>query len=195
MTTAMPRAMGADPREPAIAYRAPARALHWLTAILVLATLPAGLVMVIEGTPRPVRDALFIFHKNVGVLVLLLLVARLLYRWRHPPPPLPPSVGPAQARIAGATHRLLYVVLLVQAVSGYIRVKAGGFPIEAFDAMGAPSLVPRSEALAAVAMEVHWWTYIALAALIAMHVGAALLHALILRDGVVRRMWPGRRRV
>lgn len=193
MTTAVPRSLDAA-RERAPSYKAPARLLHWLTAVLVLSLLLAGQVMVMEGIPRPLQDLLFIFHKSVGVLVLLLMLVRLLYRWRHPAPPLPPSVPPAQARIAGATHWLLYALLLVQAVSGYVRVKAGGFPIESLDAMGVPSLVPRSDALAAVAKEVHWWTRLALAGLITLHVGAAVLHGLVLRDGVFQRMWPRRSR-
>lgn len=191
MTTAMP--LPAEARDPGPAYRAPARALHWLTAILVLTTLPAGQVMVMTGIPRSLQDALFLYHKSVGVLILLLVVARLLYRWRHPAPPLPASVPAAQARIAEATHWGLYALLLVQAVSGYVRVRAGGFPIESLDALGLPTLVGRSEAVAKAAMAVHWWSRLALVALIAMHVGAALLHLVILRDGVFQRMWPRRR--
>src|SRR5690349_5619360 len=103
---------------PGGAHRAPARALHWLTALLVLLTIPVGQVMVIEGLPRSVQDPLFLFHKNVGPVILLLVIARLLYRWRHPAPPLPPHVPPAQALVAHATHWLLYLLLVVRAVSG-----------------------------------------------------------------------------
>lgn len=192
-TTRIPEAGRPAPPPRPEAYRAEARALHWLTAILVLALLAAGQAMVTKGLARPVQDALFIFHKNAGVLVLALVAARLWVRWRHPPPPLPAHVPPAQARIAAATHGLLYTLLIVQAVSGYVRVKAGGFPLESLDAMGLPSLVPRSDALAAAAKATHAWSRLALAGLIALHVGAALLHALVLSDGVFQRMWPGRR--
>jgi cytochrome b561 len=182
----------AEPIPTSPAYRPVAKALHWLTALLVLATFPAGLVMAREGLDRGLQDALYIFHKNVGVAILALVAARLLYRRAHPPPPLPASVPPLQARIASATHWGLYLLLIVMAVSGYLRVKAGGFPVEGLDALGVPSLVPRSDALEAAAQAVHWWTRLAVAALVLMHVGAALLHAVVLRDGVFQRMWPGR---
>jgi cytochrome b561 len=75
-------------------------------------------------------------------------------------------------------------------VAGYIRVKAGGFPIESLDALGAPSLVPRSEALEETAKAVHYFGGIALGAVIAVHIAAAAYHGLVRRDGVVSRMWP-----
>jgi cytochrome b561 len=184
MTTSITR------EAPAVAYRAPARALHWITAFLVILTIPAGQIMVREGLPRSVQDPLFIFHKNVGVVILLLVIARLFYRWCHPAPPLPSSVPPLQARVAKTTHWMLYLLLIIQAVSGYVRVKAGGFPIEFLDWLGAPSLVPRSERLTDIAMTVHSWNRIILVFLIAIHVGAALLHGIVLRDGVFQRMWP-----
>ena len=75
-------------------------------------------------------------------------------------------------------------------LAGYIRVRAGRFPIEGLDALGIGTLVPRSEALANAAKALHFYGAYAIAALIAIHIGAALLHGLILRDGVFARMWP-----
>ena len=81
-------------------YRPTARLLHWLVALLVIATIPAGTVMVQEGLPRWLQDGLFMFHKNVGVVILLLVLFRLAWRAANPPPPLPASVPGWQARIA-----------------------------------------------------------------------------------------------
>lgn len=177
--------------KPASSYRAPARWLHWIMALLALATIPAGFLMIQQGIPRSLQDSLFIFHKNVGVLLLVLIVVRILYRWRNPPPPEPAHLPAWQVKVAGLNHGLLYVLLLIMPLAGYIRVRAGGFPIEALDAMGIPALVPRSDALAEVAKTVHFYGALAIALLIAMHVGAALQHAIIKRDGVFSRMWPG----
>lgn len=175
-------------------YTTPARILHWGMAVLILATIPAGFVMVQQGIPRGLQDALFIYHKNVGVLLLGLVLVRLAWRRRHPPPPLPAHLQPLQARMAQLTHGALYVLLLVLPVAGYVRVRAGGFPVEALDAMGLPALVPRSDALAEAAKALHFGAAIAIAVVLAMHIGAALLHAVILRDGVFQRMWPPRPR-
>jgi cytochrome b561 len=123
-------------------------------------------------------------------LLLLLIVIRIVYRWRNAPPPEPTHLAAWQVKIAGITHGLLYTLLCVMPLAGYVRVRAGGFPIETLDALGIPSLVPRSDALAEVAKLVHYYGGLAIAVLIAMHVGAALQHGLIKRDGVFSRMWP-----
>lgn len=171
-------------------YTAIARLLHWITALVVLATIPAGLVMVREDIPRSTQDMLFIFHKNVGVVILLLVLLRVAWRGIHRAPPLPESVAALQRRIAVATHWLLYAGLTVMALSGYTRVVAGGFPIELLDALGAPSLVPRSDPLAESAKAVHFYVHYAVIALVVLHVLAALYHGLVRRDGVFSRIWP-----
>lgn len=176
--------------DPDTGYRRPARLLHWTMAALVLATIPAGFVMVQDGLDRTLQNTLFIFHKNVGVLLLLLVLIRIAYRRRHPPAALPADVPGWQRRIAGLSHAALYTLLLVMPVAGYVRVKAGGFPIEALDALGVPALVVRSDAVAGVAKSIHYFGGIAIAGLIALHVGAAAYHGVVRRDGVFTRMWP-----
>ncbi|NNU79448.1 cytochrome b [Halovulum dunhuangense] len=171
-------------------YTRTARVLHWAVAVLVIATLPVGGYMLTEGLARPTQDALFIFHKNVGVLILLLMLARLGWRLTHPAPPLPESVPPLQARIAGLTHWALYAAVLFMAFSGYVRVRAGGFPIEALDALGIPPLVPRSDSLAETAKAAHATARLVVIGLVAIHVGAALHHAILRKDGVFSRIWP-----
>lgn len=175
-------------------YRTPARLIHWGMAVLVLLTIPVGFLMVQEGLARSLQDRLFIFHKNVGVLLLILVALRLIYRWRRPAPPLPDALPGWQRRAAGASHALLYGLLVAMPVAGYVRVRAGGFPIESLDAMGVPSLVPRSDALASAAQTAHYFGAFALAALISAHFAAALYHVLVRRDGVFYRMWPPVRR-
>lgn len=172
------------------AYGPLARALHWLMAVLVLLTIPAGLVMVQPGLDRDLQNALFIYHKNVGVFLLLLVVVRLAVRWRYPPPPMASSMPSWQARVALASHRAIYGLLAIVPVAGYLRVRAGGYPIEALDALGLSTLVPRSEDLEEAAKAVHYWAGLALIAFVALHLGAALFHGAVRRDGVLRRMWP-----
>ncbi|PTX57473.1 cytochrome b561 [Litoreibacter ponti] len=173
-------------------YKGPARLMHWTMALLVLAMVPVGFLMLEDWVSRPLRNSMFVTHKNVGVLLLLLIFARLAYRWRNPPRLKPVELDPMQKLAAKATHFGLYALLLIMPLSGYIRVRAGGFPIEMLDAIGAPSLVPRSDALAAFAKATHLYAGYAIIALIAMHVGAALFHALVKKDDIFERMWPAR---
>ncbi|MDT8857862.1 cytochrome b [Paracoccaceae bacterium Fryx2] len=172
------------------AYRPTARALHWMVAILLLATIPAGAVMVQEGLPRWLQNTLFIFHKNIGVVILFLVVLRLAFRATFPPPPMPDSVPTLQQKIARLTHAILYVLLIVMAVSGYVRVTAGGFPLEALDALMVPRPLPKSDAVAEVAKSIHFYTRFALIGVILLHILAALFHGFVRKDGVFSRMWP-----
>lgn len=176
--------------EHAPGYATPARWLHWVVAVAVLLMIPAGLVMTTEGLPRSVQDGLFLFHKNLGVLLIPLILVRLVYRLRHPPPPLPASVPGWQQRIAALSHAGLYLLLVIMPISGFVRVRAGGFPIELLDRIGAGPWIAKSKPLADAAQGLHGAAGMLIIALIALHVGAALHHALILRDGVWSRIWP-----
>lgn len=171
-------------------YRVPARLIHWTMAILVIAMIPIGFLMVQEGLSRSLQDRLFISHKNIGVLLLILIVLRLLYRWRNPPELAHVALPRVQALAAHVTHWGLYALLLIMPLAGYVRVRAGGFPIETLDAMSMPALVPRSDALANAAKAVHYYGSYALATLVVMHVGAAVFHGVVRRDGIFSRMWP-----
>jgi cytochrome b561 len=173
-----------------LTYKPAARALHWIVFLLILAMIPVGQIMLQEGLARPTQNALFMFHKNVGVAVIFLVLLRIAYRAFNPPPPLPATVPAIQRRLGGLVHLALYALLLVMAVSGYVRVVAGGFPLEFWDAIGLPRVVPRSDALAETAKQIHNIARFPLVGLILLHVGAALFHGLVKRDGVLSRMLP-----
>lgn len=171
-------------------YRVPARLIHWTMALLVIGMIPVGFLMVREGLDKSLQNFLFIAHKNIGVLLLVLIFVRLVYRWLNPPVLSPVPLPKVQEFAAHATHFGLYAMLLIMPLAGYVRVRAGGFPIETLDAMGIPAMVPRSEALAGFAKAVHFYGSYAIAALVLMHVGAAMFHGVVRKDGIFSRMWP-----
>jgi cytochrome b561 len=171
-------------------YRVPARVIHWVTALLVLGLLPVGAFMVRDGLDRSLQNVLFIAHKNIGVVVLILIIVRIAYRMLRPPVLDPVPLPRVQELAAHFTHFALYAMLLIMPLAGYVRVSAGGFPIEALDALGIPSFVPRSEALAEFAKAVHYYGAYAIAALVLMHIGAAAYHGVVRKDGIFTRMWP-----
>lgn len=170
-------------------YGTVSRLFHWATVAIVLVMIPVGLIMV-QDMPRPAQNKLFIVHKGLGATFLVVIVARIAWRLMHPPPPLPETVGRLQQRVAAAVHVLLYALLLTMALSGYTRVMSGGFPIELLDVLGIPPLLPENEGVAETAKVIHATTKTMLIAVICLHVGAALYHAFIRRDGVIDRMWP-----
>jgi cytochrome b561 len=175
-------------------YGIVARLFHWGMGILILVTVPVGIAMTSEGFD-PVRDALYVAHKGIGAVILALLALRLAWRLVTPSPPdMPASVPWLQRRLATWTHRFLYLLLGIMAVTGYLRVTTGDFPLELLDALGIPPLLTGRPELSRTLSVIHAFTSYLLVATVAVHVAAAAHHALILRDGVFSRMWPPWRR-
>ncbi len=170
-------------------YGTVARLLHWLVAILVVLQIPAGIGMTSEPLAS-YADPLYIFHKGSGSVLLVLVLARVLWRLTHRAPPFPDYMPPLERRIAHATHVAIYVLLVAMVVSGYVRTIGDGFPIELLDALGVPPLIPEVPAVARAMLVVHQFAVILLAALVAVHVSAVLRHRLIDGNPVLSRMWP-----
>ncbi|MBT8403598.1 MAG: cytochrome b/b6 domain-containing protein [Gemmatimonadetes bacterium] len=169
-----------------------ARVLHWATVVGLAVILPAGIAMTGEGF-RSASSALYVLHKGGGVIVLLLVVVRLIWKAGSPPvDPLPETVAPLERRWAAGTHALLYGLLLFMGLSGYARTVAGGFPIELLDVVGVPPLLPEMPGLAVTLSVLHSFAGYLLVAVVALHVGAVARHAWVVRDGVPGRMWPPR---
>ena len=169
-----------------------ARVLHWGMAVLILAMLFAGVGMVASLSLRPV---LIDLHRPLGIALLLLAVIRLLYRWRHPPPPLPASLPRAQALAARASHLALYAAMLAMPLLGWAMLSAGGYPARMTSSFALPPILSPDPALYSLLRQAHGWLGYALFALILLHMAAALHHAWVRRDGVFEAMTRGRSRM
>ena len=171
-------------------YTGTAIALHWLLALAIFGSLAVGLSM--TGMPlSPLRLKLYNWHKWAGICILTLSAARLLWRLGHRPPPA--LAAPIwQARAAAATHGLLYALFFAVPLAGWAYSSAAGFPVVVFGVLPLPDWVAANRELAETIKPLHRWLAYALASLISLHVAAALKHQLIDRDGLLRRMWPGR---
>ena len=168
--------------------------LHWTIAgLILLVQLPSGVVMGELGR-GPLQNALYFTHKNVGIIVLLLAVVRLAWRLRNPGPALPRDLPGWQAAAARLTHFLLYALIFVMPVSGYLYTAAGGFPVPLLGIVELGGLAPRNKPLADAMGAVHYWSQWLLYLAAAAHVGGALQHHFVRRDDVLRRMLPYRER-
>jgi cytochrome b561 len=173
-------------------YGGVAIALHWIVAALVFGQLSLGWWMTgIPADPPGQRADWFNLHKSIGLSIGLLVLARLAWRQAHPAPALPASMPRWQARAARANHALLYACLLVMPLAGYFGSSFTKYPIKYFGVV-LPKIGWEDAALKEFCSQVHYVTACILITLIALHVAAALRHLLIGRDGVFRRMWPGR---
>ena len=176
---------------PAIpAYSVTARVLHWVVAALVLFMVPVGIIIANEWG-GPVQQPLYDLHKSVGVLLLPLVLARLLYRLTHPPMPLPADIPALQQFAAHATHWALYGLLIVQPVVGLIATSAYPAPLPMFGLFELPPAWPENRPLSERLFALHRWMGIAIAVVAAMHIGAALHHHFVRRDRILMRMVTG----
>ena len=170
-------------------YHPAAQALHWLTALAVLGLLGLGLWMTDLPLGLPKLYA-YTWHKWIGLSVLLLTIGRLLWRWRHPPPPLPNTVAHWQAVAAPIAHWALLGLLLAMPLSGWTMSSAAGVSVVWFGYIALPDLVPRDPDLFEALRTTHYGLSRLLIALLALHIAAVVHHDLLRRDGVFRRMWP-----
>lgn len=178
---------------PDLVYSPTARMFHWLTVAMVAVLVPLGLYMVWRGTATnfdAMTGRLYDLHKMLGFLLLLLVIARLGYRLRNGAPPDEPTLEWWQKAAAHLTHWGLYALLLAIPMLGWTGVSLYGAR-SIFGIVSLPPLVAQNQDAATTVFLVHFLAAMLLVAMIGAHVGAALFHHLIRRDGVLRRMLPG----
>jgi cytochrome b561 len=170
-------------------YIAAARWLHWLTAILLLVVITAGLwIVYFEPKDESLKFRLYNIHESLGVIVFALAIGRLLTRWRNPPPPLPPDTPALIQQCARVTHLSLYALMLLMPAIGFLATNAWGFPLKLFDLIPLPSPIGKDEALAGTLSFLHGCGAVAIGTLIGAHLGGVAHHTFIRRDGVLKRM-------
>jgi cytochrome b561 len=176
---------------PAPRYARTAIILHWLMAVLIVCGFCLGLYMV-DLKFSPAKLALYSYHKWIGVSVFCLALLRLLWRLTHVPPPLPASMPAWQRHAAAALHAVLYLLLLGVPLAGWLYSSASGVPTVPFgiSALQLPDLLQRNKELADSLRFLHVSLNFSLAALVALHVAAALKHQWVDRDGLLSRMNP-----
>lgn len=178
-------------------YSPIARVFHWLTAALVAAAFPIGLVMHDRGYRLNLWDGvtntLFSTHKLIGFVIFCLVLVRLAYRVAAGAPSEEPTLTALQVIVSRIVHWLLYGFLIAVALTGWIGVQL--FPsTNLFGLFSLPSFLTPDNAFSKKVFEVHAYLAYALGGLVSLHIGAALFHHFIRRDNVLIRMWPGLRR-
>lgn len=177
---------------PPARYGAVAQALHWLTAILVLVAFVYG-----PGGPEDriyaaARDGERQLHETLGLCVLLLSALRLAWRAmdRHPdPPPVPRWMGLAAKAVQGALYLLLFIVPLTAITGAWLE----GHPLTLLGGLRIAAPMAANHDLGATIAEIHSWLGDVILWVAGAHAAAAIYHHLVLKDGVLVSMLPGRR--
>jgi cytochrome b561 len=169
-----------------------ARLLHWTMAAMILAMLFIGVGMVSTVSER--YHTLLSIHRPLGIAILVLAAIRLVYRLVHPVPPLPAAMPGWQRLAAHLSHIALYALMLGLPLVGWAMLSAGAFPVVLYQSLHLPAILPPDPMLYAALRRVHRLLAYLLFATFLAHLGAALLHALIYRDGVFVSMASWRRK-
>jgi cytochrome b561 len=181
---------GQDALHPDGQYSALAKVFHWATVPLMFLAIATGLTL--RFMKDDVKFSFYALHESTGLLILFLAVARLAWRGFSAPPALPDHI-PARMR-AGASfvHHALYAALIIQPLLGFFTTNAYGFPMQGSTAflgfIDMPKFMAANETLAFV---LHWghslvgWS---LPFLLAAHIGGAIYHHALRRDGTLLRM-------
>ena len=172
-------------------YSRTAIALHWLLVVLLAAQISFGWFL--EGVERgtPERGIYVNLHKSTGMLLGVLIFFRLIWRLTHRPPAYALSTPAWQRATARWTHVLLYAAMVIMPLSGYLASNFSKYGVNFFNRIKLPPWGIENPTAYAFFNQTHVITSTIFAALIALHILAALTH-LLKKDGLFSRMWPVR---
>ncbi|MBM1221574.1 cytochrome b [Ponticoccus sp. SC2-23] len=168
------------------------RGIHWLMALGLIGALAFGSYL---ARIEPSFDTLWMYgaHKSVGITLLVLVLIRLAWH-RFSPPPVAISAGiPGwQVRAAAWSHRLLYLLMVLVPLSGWVGSSGTGIPTVIFGQITLPAIAPATEFWDTAGFTAHSVLTKALFALILLHLAGALSHVVLHRDATLRRIVRGR---
>ena len=171
----------------ATGYDPVAKALHWLIFVLLAAQFTVAWTMPHIGrNTKP--ETLINLHFSFGITIVFVVVLRLLWRLSHRVPPAA-SVPTWQRAAAHLLHGLLYLVLIVLPLMGWVSASMRGWPVAFYGVVTIPQIVATNSAVAGQLGDVHAAVGSILLILVGLHVAAVLYHV-IRRDGVLQRMLP-----
>lgn len=177
-------------RNTAEAYGSLAKFLHWAIVILIVGQWLLAELAEDAGKGTPERAALMGWHISFGMLVLLLALVRI--GWKIVNRGQPAVLGEViwQRRAASAGHGLLYLLILLQPISGWLVVSTGGSGAGFFGLFEFPALTAEDHDFHETMEAVHETLFNALVVVAVVHVAAALYHHWVLKDATLRRMLP-----
>lgn len=172
-------------------YDAVSQFFHWLTVLFVILMLASGFGR--DFVPFSARDQVMDLHKSFGLTILLVTGLRIIWRAFRDAPPLPDTTPLPQKIAAHATHAFIYALLIVLPLTGWMMVSCFGKPLSFFGAFDIAALAEKDRVRAVITKDVHEILAFLLSGLIAAHIGAAVFHHFIQKDGLINRMIPHRK--
>jgi len=190
MAATLPRT---DAAHPDGQYHTVAKWFHWVTVVLMAIALSFGFVIkYIKTDPFSIKLAFYMIHETAGLTILFVAIARLAWRWMSPPPPLPDHLPTAMRKGAAVVHHALYALLILQPIIGFLATNAWGFPMQGptayFGLIDIPAVIGETPSIAPTLSLIHTVFAWAIVVLLVAHIGGAVFHHAIRRDGTLMRM-------
>lgn len=176
-------------------YGTVSKALHWLMAAIIVTLIGVGIYMADLPTDT-VEQKKYAFqfvslHKSFGVLVLMLIVVRLVWLRISPAPALPAAFAPKERKLVKALQGILYLLMILVPLSGYLMSNAGGHPVNFFGMGELPALIGKSKSVGGFAHEMHEILGWSILFVIILHMAGAIKHRLKDKGGemdILKRM-------
>jgi len=171
-------------------WGSPAKALHWIIAIGVFILLYLGLEQ--AGMERgDEKSEIRLIHASIATVLLFLMTIRIVWRFINDIPDHPDGIAPLQRMVAKVVHWGLYITVLGQLLAGAMISGTGGRGLPLFNRVSIPLPVAESEEGHEFWEGVHEFAWKPLAAIIVIHILAALYNHFVLKNNVLRRMTLG----
>jgi cytochrome b561 len=173
-------------------YGVAAIALHWLMAALIVTLVALGLYMVrlADVGFDTKKIILVVLHKEIGMLVLAMVVARLAWRELNPVPRLAETLLEWQKVTAVFVHLCFYALMIALPLTGWLMSSSAAIPVSLLNLFTLPDLVPHDKVLFEWLRQVHDALGYAMTLLIGLHAGAAVRHHFLLHYDTLRYMLP-----
>lgn len=168
------------------------KALHWAIVVAFAFQYAGAAIMLRTGgeeTTLGLSQATYYnWHKTIGLIALVLAIARLINRKAGELPPWAPDLSPLEQKLIHRMEQLLYAAMLVMPLSGFLLVMGGGYGVLLFGVFDVPNPIGHWPLLAAVARGVHIAAAFALLLPLGLHLGIVVGHHFLARNGLLWRM-------
>ena len=173
-------------------YGAPLRAIHWLTVLSIIVVFGITYLEGFFARGTPARELIWWTHISVGLLLIALVAVRIPVRIVGPTPPVSAPISRPVAIASHIVHGLLYLLLIATPFVGIYLAFLRGNEVSFFSLFTIPSPIAPDRPMARQVQEVHEWLANGLVILAFLHAAAAVVHHVLLKDDVLKRMLPER---
>ncbi len=175
-------------------YGVVTKTVHWLVFLLILEQFALATVMLTMPAGETIfgytQGMLYEWHKSIGLVVLLVVLFRFIWRKTTSLPEWAPNLSAKEKRAIHIIERGLYICMILMPLSGFLFVMTGGFGVKLFDLWDLPRFIPEQSLVARAAQLTHAATAAALVVLLIAHWTVAFRHEARHGDGYVQRMLP-----